>query len=251
MANGVLQGDDSLMTMGRTRGASYLAERKALGEAAARPSAATASRDISAREGSGNLGAEEGRAARDAEMGLTTSKDVRDLQAATSFSNPFGQKIAEKVPTVAAALMAPALLGPVMGLTAAYSGFQTGLGAIAAGMESMEEGAIGDIAGTREHEATRDALEAAGYGYGESSSAVSGDYDAPGTGGTKTEGAATEMGRASGDSGLGDAAAGKTDAAGNEGGGADSGGPDADGGGHGARGGGDEGTSEAGGIGGY
>jgi hypothetical protein len=263
MAEGTLKGSNSLMTMDRTRAASalgdsYLSERKARGSRPSlgtvsseyAPSAATVSRDIDDRAGD-NTRAEAEKDARDAEMGLTTSKDVRDLQRATSFQSRFGQAIAKRVPTVVATALAPALAPAVMGLTAAYGAFQTGLGLAAAGMESLEEGAIGDALDSRKAERARDALESSGYSYGESSSAVSGGHDAPGTGGTPTEGAATEMGRASGDSGLGDAASGKTDAAGDEGGGADSGGDRDDGSGHGARGGGSEGTSEAGGIGGY
>jgi hypothetical protein len=184
-----LKGSNSLMTMDRTKAASalgdsYLSERKARGSRPSlgtissefAPFAATVSRDIDERAGD-NTRAEAEKEARDAKMGLTTSKDVRDLQKATSFQNRFGQAIAKKVPTYLAAAFAPALLGPVMGLTAAYGAFQTGLGALASGMESLEEGVLGDIAGTRSRERARDTAEKRGYSREQTSKGAEADRD--------------------------------------------------------------------------
>ena len=137
----------------------------------------------------------------DPNRSLTTAQDVRDLQDRVSFStNPTKQKVATTALKVGAAFLGPAAIG----LVGLYEGFTTGLGAIAATMESFEDGVLGDAFGSRTNEETRDALEYGGYSRSESASAQVGGASAYGTGGTPTERANQEMARASGDSGAGD-----------------------------------------------
>lgn len=146
------------------------------------------------------------------------------------------------------------------------------LGAIAGGLlggaayGSVKEGLLGDITDSRSQERERDTAERMGYDYGQTadmagvdaSRAAHGDYGVdPGISSEFGVGLSPGLSDVDpfGGLSLGEVSfggeEGERDAAGNEGGGADSGGPDSDGGGHGARGGGNEGTSEAGGIGGY
>lgn len=67
-----------------------------------------------------------------------------------------------------------------------------------AAFESYDDGAIGDAFNARTNEVARDNLEDSGYSYSESQDATSGSTNARGTGGTPSESAAKEMGRASG-----------------------------------------------------
>lgn len=318
MAEGMLEGGTeipSLMTMRRTAGASYLADRKALGGIAADIKVSRDSRSYREREerDTDNKEAQDAaRAAAQAEAEAsytgtrTKAQSLGAMKEAISFENPVVQKAFQYGLTAVA---------PPLGMM--YGAVRTGLGAMASLAESVEEGAIGDVMGSRAREAERDALERSGYGYGTIASMADIDRQAATIGfdsafGLSTGYAGTTAGQlgaaaagtlgdpgslgVSGDfgmdvgsigrmggeagvsagnvgdfdmgidegtdvSGFGDIGdVGTTsrgglsgslgdDAAG--GGGGDSEGAGADSGGHGARGGGDEGTSEAGGIGGY
>jgi hypothetical protein len=104
---------------------------------------------------------------------VTTSKEVRDLQESMSFStNPSTQKAA----TTATKVAAGTLLGSgAVGVVGAYEGFMTGLGAIAATMESFEDGYLGDVFDTREREEARDFAEDQGFSVSDTAASAQAD----------------------------------------------------------------------------
>lgn len=116
-------------------------------------------REAVSRDTSGTEAAAREAAARDAASGYsgpqTSGQSLGAMREAIGFSNPAVQAAVQTAMNVA-----------TPGLGAAYGAARTGLGALAAAAEAIEEGAIGDIAGTRERETEMDAVEAAGFGYG-------------------------------------------------------------------------------------
>ena len=143
----------------------------------------------------------DGRSLKDAALGFGVTGLAQSVGGLPGAAIGLGYGIATSKDKAKAATQATA--ATVGGIFAGPFGAIAGgmLGAAAYG--SYKDGAIGDGLDSRTDEAARDNLEDGGYSYGQSRDATSGEPDAPGTGGTPTEGAYSEMARASGDSGRG------------------------------------------------
>lgn len=175
---GVLSGSNSLMTMDRTRGASYLAERKAAGapSAAETIEAPTVSRkslgDLSSRSDKGSGGeARDAAAAERADAMGTTAEQTGFYSGAETLSGMRDAMGVEKAVTGITgskaagwgAQKALEMALNVTGLGAAYGLTRATLGGLAAVTGAFEEGVIGDVLGSRTREAERDVVEDAGF----------------------------------------------------------------------------------------